>query len=151
MRSYTSIFNKIAIEHLVLVMCAMFLAFAIISCDSESNNNDGDNPTPTNSPSPTPVPTPAPTPSPTQVPGTSIIEPGGTLPEAPETFDYVGSGNDRQMLDFYEITGLPSQTASEFSTRGLVAGRPAIVFFHGGGHGFSAARKTLTRLYLIPP
>jgi len=113
----------------------VFLAFAVVSCDSESNNNDdgGGNPTPTASPTPTSGPTPGPTPTPSPAPGGSIIEPGGTLSMVPKTFDYVGNGNDRQMLDFYEITGLPSQkTAAEFSTSGAPAARPALVFFHGG-------------------
>jgi len=136
MKSYLSIFNNFAIENLVLILCAMFLVFAIISCDSKSNDDDsgGDNPNPTASPAPTstPTPTPLPIPSPSPAPGGSIIEPGGTLSMVPETFDYVGNGNERQMLDFYEITGLPSQTASEISSRGLIVGRPALVFFHGG-------------------
>ena len=50
----------------------------------------------------------------------------------PETFDYVGNGNVRQMLDYYEITGLPSQQLAEFSSRGLAEDRPVIVFLHGG-------------------
>ena len=62
----------------------------------------------------------------------------------PETFDYVGNGNDRQMLDYYEISGLDSQTTSEFSTSGVVAARPAIVFFLEG-HGFSETGGMWTR------
>ncbi len=122
MKSYLSTFNKYALEYLVLILCVVFLAFAVVSCDSESNNNDdgGGNPTPT----PTPTPSPA--------PGGSIIEPGGTLSMVPETFDYVGNGNDRQMLDYYEITGLPSQQLAKLSSRGLAEDRPVIVFFHGG-------------------
>ena len=49
----------------------------------------------------------------------------------PETLEYVLDGNERHKLDYYEISGLPSQTAS-LSGRGLAGARPAIVFFHGG-------------------
>jgi len=47
MKNYLSI-KKYGLEHLTLFLCAAFLTFAIISCDSESNNNDngGGNPTP---------------------------------------------------------------------------------------------------------
>ncbi len=123
MKYYLSVFNKFAIEYLVLIMCAMFLAFAILSCDSTSSDDGGGDPSPTASPAPTPTP----------APGGSIIEPGGTLSMVPETFDYVGNGNERQMLDYYEITGLPSQeTAAEVSTSGVLAARPVIVSLHGG-------------------
>jgi len=122
MKYYLSIINKFAIEYLVLIMCAMFLAFAVISCDSQSSDDGGGDPSPTVSSAPTPTP----------APGGSIIEPGGTLPMVPETFDYVGNSNVRQMLDYYEITGLPSEKVAEFSTRGVI-GRPVLVWFHGGG------------------
>lgn len=123
MKYCLSVFNKFAIEYLVLIMCAMFLAFAILSCDSTSSDDGGGDPSPTASPAPTPTP----------APGGSIIEPGGTLSMVPETFDYVGNGNERQMLDYYEITGLPSQeTAAEVSTSGVLAARPVIVSLHGG-------------------
>jgi acetyl esterase/lipase len=64
--------------------------------------------------------------------GASIVEPGGTLPGEPETFAYVAGGSARQTLDFYGITGLTSQTEA---SRGLAgsSGRPALVWFHGGG------------------
>ena len=41
MKYYLSVFNKFAIEYLVLIMCAMFLAFAILSCDSTSSDDGG--------------------------------------------------------------------------------------------------------------
>jgi len=137
MKSYLSI-RKYGLEHLVLIICALFLAFAVISCDSESNSNDQAVPTPTPSvpppagPTPSPAPTPSATPTPSPAPGGSILEPGGTLSEVAQTFDYVGNGNERQMLDYYAISGLPSQTVSDISTSGLEGSRPAIVFFHGG-------------------
>ena len=64
--------------------------------------------------------------------GESIVEAGGTLSENPETFEYVDGGTARQMLDIYRVEGLPSQSVSE---RGLItsAGRPVLVWFHGGG------------------
>ncbi|MEX0999419.1 MAG: alpha/beta hydrolase [Thermodesulfobacteriota bacterium] len=139
MKNYLSI-KKYGLEHLVLFSFFVFLTFAIISCDSGSNNDDnsGGNPTPTPTASPTPTPTVGPTPSPTAsptpspAPGGSIIEPGGTLSMVAQTFDYVGNGNERQMLDYYAISGLLSQTVSDFSTSGVLAARPALVFFHGG-------------------
>jgi len=132
MKSSFSIKN-FGLEHLVLIMCALFLAFAVISCDSESNSNYQSVPTPTPSVSPPAGPTPSPSPAPSPAPSTSIIEPGGTLADNPQTFDYVGNGNPRQMLDFFGITGLPSQSASTISTRAELNGRPALVWFHGGG------------------
>ncbi len=140
MKSDASVFNKLISINLVLILFSLLLTFAVVSCDSESNDGDGgniDNPTPTPSPSPTPGPTPSPTPSPTPAPtpdpGASIIEPGGTISTTAQTFDYVGNGNERQTLDFYAIQGLPSQSASTSSTRGVLTGRPALVWFHGGG------------------
>ena len=147
MKNYLSI-KKYGLEHLVLFSCFVFLTFAVMSCDSESNNNDngGGNPTPTATPLPTlppkgpptqaPSPTASPSPSPSPAPGGSILEPGGTLSMVAQTFDYVGNGNERQMLDFYAISGLPSQTVSDFSTSGVPAARPALVFFHGGAWVF---------------
>lgn len=94
-------------------------------------NNGNDQAQPGGLPVPTPTPTPAPTPTPTPGPGGSILEPGGTISTVAETFDYVGNGNERQMLDYYAITGLDSQSAS--LTTSLLAGtRPALVFIHGG-------------------
>ena len=62
----------------------------------------------------------------------SIVETGGTLADEPETFSYVAGGTQRQTLDFFEVSGLESQTEA---SRGLEAGmgRPALVWFHGGG------------------
>ena len=54
------------------------------------------------------------------------------MADVPTTFDYVGNDNPRQMLDYYEITGLASQTLSDISTSALEGSRPALVFFHGG-------------------
>lgn len=64
--------------------------------------------------------------------GGSIVEAGGTLSENPETFAYIDGGTARQMLDFYRIEGLQSQTVSE---RELIISteRPVLVWFHGGG------------------
>jgi len=127
--------KRYGLEHLVALMCLTFLIFAIISCDSgEDNDGDGgSNPTPTPSMSPSPGPTssPSPSPSPSPEPVGSIIEPGGTLAEVPESFDYVGDLNPRQSLDYYEITGLDSQAAS-IAARGIPGSRPALVFIHGG-------------------
>jgi acetyl esterase/lipase len=53
------------------------------------------------------------------------------LAEAPVTFDYVGDGNPRQFLDYYEISGLDSQAAA-LATREVAGARPAILFLHGG-------------------
>lgn len=127
MEAYPSI-KKFRLGHLVLLACAVFFTFVVIGCDSGGDNDDSGG-----SPEPTPMPTnpPEPTPTPTPSPDGSIIEPGLTLAAIPETFDYVGDGNERQMLDFYEITDSPSQAAS-LSTRGLEEARPALVFFHGG-------------------
>jgi len=137
MKKYLSI-KRYGLEHFVALVCLSFLFFAIISCDSggDDNGNGGNNPSPTPtastspSPSPSSTPTPSGSPSPSPEP-ISILEPGGTLSEDPETFDYVGDRNPRQALDFYEITGLESQAAS-IATRGIQGSRPAIVFFHGG-------------------
>jgi len=108
--------------HFVLVACAILITFSIVGCDSGGSNTESDG-----NLEPTPSPTPVPTPS----PGGSIIEPGGTLAVMPETLEYVLDGNERHKLDYYEISGLPSQTTS-LSGRGLAGARPAIVFFHGG-------------------
>jgi len=64
--------------------------------------------------------------------GAGIVEPGGTLADVPETFSYVAGGTGRQTLDFFSITGLPSQKEA---SRGLAesSGRPVLVWFHGGG------------------
>jgi len=114
--------KAIRLGHPVLIACVLFFTFFMFSCDSgNGNSDDGGNPEPT--PSPTPIPTPS--------PGGSIIEPGGTLAVIPETLEYVLDGNERHKLDYYEISGLPSQTASS-SVRGLTGARPALVFFHGG-------------------
>ena len=136
MKRYLSV-NRYGLEHLVALICLAFLFFAIISCDS-SGDNDGDggsNPTPIPSMSPSPGPTSSPSPSaspsPSPEPVGSIIEPGGTLAEVPESFDYVGGLNPRQSLDYYEITGLDSQAAS-IADRGIPGARPALVFIHGG-------------------
>jgi len=64
--------------------------------------------------------------------GGSIVEAGGTLPPNPETFAYVEGGTESQTLDYYRIEGLPSQTASKREIESST-GRPAIVWFHGGG------------------
>ncbi len=154
MKNYLSI-KKYGLEHLVLFSCFVFLTFAIISCDSESNNDDGGgNPTPTlppkgPPPTPTPSPTASPSPTPSPAPGGSIIEPGGTLSMVAQTFDYIGNGNERQMLDYYAISGLLSQTVSDFSTSGVLAARPALVFFHGGAWVLGDRGK-LIRLSLMP-
>ncbi len=136
MKRYLSV-KRYGLEHLVALICLTFLFFAIISCDS-SGDNDGDggsNPTPIPSMSPSPGPTSSPSPSaspsPSPEPVGSIIEPGGTLSEVPESFDYVGDLNPRQSLDYYEITGLDSQAAS-IADRGIPGARPALVFIHGG-------------------
>ncbi|GJM14922.1 MAG: hypothetical protein DHS20C13_02490 [Thermodesulfobacteriota bacterium] len=126
---------------LFALLLLVIVSFGITGgCSDSDNNNDGGNPQPTPAPTPAPtptptggppVPTPAPTPAPTPGPGGSILEPGGTLAGVAQIFDYVGNDNERQMLDYYEITGLASQTAS-LSTRGEEGTRPVIVFIHGG-------------------
>ncbi|MEQ9618022.1 MAG: alpha/beta hydrolase [Deltaproteobacteria bacterium] len=63
----------------------------------------------------------------------SIVEAGGMLASAPETFSYVAGGTERQMLDFYRIEEPASQSASRVSTDGGSSPRPALVWFHGGG------------------
>jgi len=134
MKNYLSV-KRYGLEHLVALICLTFLFFAIISCDS-NGDNDGEGgsnptPTPTASPDPSSTPTPSASPSPSPEPVGSIIEPGGTLAEVPESFDYVGDRNPRQSLDYYEITGLESQAVS-IATRGYPGARPALVFIHGG-------------------
>ncbi|MGB2691349.1 MAG: alpha/beta hydrolase [Thermodesulfobacteriota bacterium] len=120
---------------LFALLLLVIVSFGITGGCSDSNNgNDQAQPTPAPTPVPTPTPdptpTPAPTPAPTPGPGGSILEPGGTISTVAETFDYVGNGNERQMLDYYAITGLDSQTAS--ITTSEVGTRPALVFIHGG-------------------
>lgn len=64
--------------------------------------------------------------------GSDLIQPGGTLPENPETFSYVQGGSNRQTIDFFRIAGVDiPQTAS----RGDIepGRRPVLVWFHGGG------------------
>lgn len=118
---------------LFALLLLVIVSFGITGgCSDSNNSNDKAQPTPAPSPAPTPGPTPSPSPSPTPAPGGSILEPGGTISTVAQTFDYVGNGNERQMLDFYEITGLSSQSMS-ISTNGVPAGsRPALVFIHGG-------------------
>lgn len=130
---------------LFALLLLITVSFGIAGGCSDSNNGNDQaqptpsptstptpGPTPSPTPGPTPAPTPAPTPGPTPGPGGSIIEEGGTLSLDAETFDYVGNDNERQMLDYYEITGLDSQAAA-LSTNGVMDGkRPAIIFIHGG-------------------
>lgn len=123
---------------LFAILLLIIVSFGIAGgCGGSDNGNDQAQPTPAPSPGPTPsptpgpTPTPVPTPTPTPGPGGSILEPGGTISMAAQTFDYVGNDNERQMLDFYEITGLPSQ-AAYLSTRAEDGTRPALVFIHGG-------------------
>lgn len=134
MSSYHSA-KKLGIEHLILFLCVAILIFAMTSCDSggDDDDNGGSNPSPSPSASPSPGPTasPSPSPSPSPEPEGSILEPGGTLAEVPETFDYVGEGDPRQSLDYYAISGLDSQAAA-LATREVDGLRPAIVFLHGG-------------------
>ncbi len=115
---------------LFALLLLVVVSFGITGGCSNSDDSNGDNPQPT--PAPTPAPSPAPTPAPTPGPGGSILEPGGTLAGVAQTFDYVGNGNERQMMDYYAISGLPSQTVSDISTSGLEGSRPALVFIHGG-------------------
>ena len=138
--------NKLILKSVTSVFA--FLLLIVVSfgasggCGGSDGNNNGNNnpqptstppptpvPTPTPTPAPTPSPTPVPTPTPTEAPDTSILVPG-TLAESPESFDYVGNGNQRQFLDFYGITFPDQQLAT--ATRMELAARPAIVFFHGG-------------------
>lgn len=123
---------------LLALLILVIVSFGIAGgCSDSDNNNDGGNPqpTPTPTPAPTPGPTggpPVPTPTPTPGPGGSILEPGGTLADTPQTFDYVGNGNQRQMLDYYEISGLDSQSAALTTSNETDGTRPVIVFIHGG-------------------
>jgi len=110
----------INITRIILILILSVLTLSALSCDSTGSSNDEmevTNPDEDGGGSP----------------GTISFIPGGIISNQPEPFSYVEGGSERQTLDLYRISNLPSTANTGAVTNQNELLRPAYIFIHGGG------------------